>query len=339
VPVGESQITGLLMKATHRACQATLADRITLTGIGVHSGMPASLTINPADPNTGIVFVRSDLSDGGTTDIAAHYSVVCATDLCTVIGDMSASSVSTVEHLMAALSAFGVDNAMIEVDSAEVPIMDGSSEAFCAALRETGLREQAAKRRYIRVLKPVRVQMGKSYGELRPNDCFSLDVEIEFDTSVIGRQRYRGDLTAERFETELSRARTFGFMKDVEQLWGAGFALGASLENTIVLGDDNVVNPEGTRYSDEFVRHKALDAVGDLALAGAPILGAFSSFRGGHKLNRAVLAALFADESAYCIEEFDMPASPALDVAAKRDAGYVEPGHRIPMAAYGPEKS
>jgi UDP-3-O-[3-hydroxymyristoyl] N-acetylglucosamine deacetylase len=177
--------------------------------------------------------------------------------------------------------------------------MDGSAAAFVAAIDDAGIRELPAPRKFIKVVKPVRVEEGSSWGELAPHSGFQLDVEIDFDSAVIGRQRMRLDLSPGAYRNELSRARTFGFMRDVENLWKSGLALGASLDNTIAIGDDRIMNPEGLRYPQEFVRHKMLDAVGDLALAGAPLLGAYRSSRGGHKLNARVLQALFADSEAW----------------------------------------
>ena len=278
--------------------QKTLAGRVELSGIGVHSGKPVNVTLHPADPNSGVVFSRTDLP--GSPDITGHVDAVSATALCTVLGDPSGAHVMTVEHLMAALRAMEVDNVLVEVDSPEMAVMDGSSEVFVDAIEQVGLIQQAARRRFIRVLREVRVEAGSSWGVLRPHEGQRYEVEIDFDNGAIGRQAYEGDLTPAAFRTDLCRARTFGFMKDVETLWAAGFALGSSLENSVVIGDDDaVVNPEGLRYEDEFVRHKTLDAIGDLALAGAPLLGVYRSYRGGHKLNALMLRALLSDSENY----------------------------------------
>ena len=283
--------------------QTTLNDRIDLSGIGVHSGVPVSISLLPADPNCGVIFQRIDINEDGF-DIPAIVRSVGATDLCTVLGDLAGVNVATVEHLMAALRALNVDNVIIEIDKAEVPVMDGSSEVFVDAIDQVGLSRQAVRRRYIRVKNSVRVDMGASWAEFIPYEGSRFEIEIDFDYEVIGRQKYSCDLTDDVFRKELARARTFGFMKDVERLWAAGYALGSSLENSVVICDDNkIINPEGLRYSDEFVRHKALDAVGDLALAGAPILGCFRSYRGGHKLNALALRTLLSDENAYEVVE------------------------------------
>jgi UDP-3-O-[3-hydroxymyristoyl] N-acetylglucosamine deacetylase len=287
--------------------QTTIAERIEFTGLGVHSGKPVTMALCPAEANTGILFSVTCPKTGRTQDIPANITAVGATDLCTVLGNPAAIHIATVEHLMAALRALNVDNVIVEVDSNEVPVMDGSSSEFVEAILASGIIFLAAMRCYIRVKKPIRVDMGASWGEFIPYEGTRYEVEIDFDSTAIGRQSFCSDLNADVFRRELSRARTFGFMKDVERLWAAGFALGSSLENSVVIGDDNrIVNPEGLRYRDEFVRHKALDAVGDLALAGAPFIGCYRSYRGGHKLNSLVLKALLSDRSAF---DFVEPAS------------------------------
>lgn len=284
--------------------QTTLRRRARLTGAGVHSNAPVQLTLHPADADHGIVFLRTGLPGGRTRVIEAIWSQVTMTELCTVIGDASEGSVSTVEHLMSALSGLGIDNVLVEIDGPEVPIMDGSAIRFVEAIDEAGIVELAAPRRFVKVLKPVRIEMGRGFSELRPAaDGFRLDVEIDFSAGIIGRQSTSIDLDPGTFRREISRARTFGFIRDVERLWKAGFALGSSLENSIALDDDKIINPEGLRYNDEFVRHKTLDAIGDLALSGLPIIGAYRSYCGGHKMNVTVLEALFSDATNYDIIE------------------------------------
>lgn len=284
--------------------QTTLRKRCVLTGNGVHSNAPVTLILHPAEPDSGIVFLRTNLPDGATRRIEAKWSRVSATDLCTVLGDVSLGSVSTVEHLLAALAGLGVDNVLVEVDGPEVPIMDGSSAVFVAAIDKVGLRSLSAPRRFLKILKTVRIEHGRSFSELRPADGgFSLDVEIDYPVEAIGRHRKVLDLTPTSFRREISRARTFGLLRDVERLWKLGFALGSSLDNSVAVDEDRILNPEGLRSSDEFVSHKMLDAVGDLALAGAPILGRYSAFCPGHKMNFLVLQALFADRSAYSFVE------------------------------------
>ncbi len=280
------------------ARQTTLAGEIELKGTGVHSGAPVSLVLHPAEANTGLRFIVSKRGRI-VAEIPADVRFVKNLTLCTVIGDDTGASVSTVEHLLAALRGLGVDNAYIEVDSKEVPIMDGSSAPFVDAIDDVGIRELSEPRTFLKVLKPVRVEDGDCWGEIAPHSGFHLDIEIDFPTPVIGHQRLALEVTPGTFRSEISRARTFGFMHDVERLWKAGLALGASLDNTVAIGDDKVMNREGLRYPQEFVRHKFLDAVGDLALAGHPILGAFRSVRGGHRLNAHVLQALLADATAW----------------------------------------
>ncbi len=288
--------------------QTTLREKISFSGVGVHSGQEVTMTLLPAEANSGIIFNVSDNSESGdTVDLLANLKMVGATDLCTVLGNPAGAHVATIEHLMAALRALNVDNVIVEMDASEVPVMDGSSTVFVEAIKSTGLTSLAATRCYIRVNKPIRVEMGTSWGEFVPYEGTRFEVEIDFECEAIGRQKFASDITEEVFCNELSRARTFGFMKDVERLWAAGFALGSSLENSVVIGDDNrIINPEGLRYEDEFVRHKTLDAVGDLALAGAPIIGCFRSYRGGHKLNSIALEALLSDKNAFDFVESPM---------------------------------
>jgi UDP-3-O-[3-hydroxymyristoyl] N-acetylglucosamine deacetylase len=284
--------------------QTTVSRPVTLSGTGVHSGAEVSITFNPAEVDTGVVFQRMH-ENGSVTELRAVSSQVGNTDLCTVLGFSPAHSVATIEHVMAAVYALGLDNVLIEVHGAEMPIMDGSSAPFIDAIEQVGLVSLGVKRRYIRITKPVRIEHGGSWSEFRPYDGTRFEVEIDFECPLIGRQKWEGDLTAQTFKTELSRARTFGFMRDVERLWASGHALGSSLENSVVISDDNtVINVEGLRYAkDEFVRHKTLDAVGDLALAGAPFIGCYRSYRGGHKMNANALKALLSDPSAYEVVE------------------------------------
>ncbi|MGH6771607.1 MAG: UDP-3-O-acyl-N-acetylglucosamine deacetylase [Xanthobacteraceae bacterium] len=284
--------------------QTTLRDQAVLSGVGVHSGLPVTLTLHPADSHTGIRFIRTDLEGLRNREIRADIRAVTATEFATVLGDASGPLVSTAEHILASLRGMGVDNAVIEIDGPESPIMDGSAAAFVDAIDQVGIEMLDAPRHFIRVLKPVKIAIGDAVGELRPYaHGFKVDAEIFFDHPLIGSQAYYFDGRPDTFRREIARARTFGFMRDVAKLWSAGYALGASLENTLVVSDNRILNPEGTRYPDEFVRHKVLDALGDLALAGAPLLGAYRTVRGGHKLNYAVLKALMSDASAWALVE------------------------------------
>jgi UDP-3-O-[3-hydroxymyristoyl] N-acetylglucosamine deacetylase len=311
--------------------QTTLRQQTAVSGIGVHSGLPATLTILPAEADTGIVFVRCGVGGQPDREVRANFRAVTATEFQTVLGDATGPLCSTAEHVLAALAGLGIDNAIIEIDGPEVPIMDGSAAPFVEAIDRVGVVTLSVPRRFIQILKPIRVVKGEAYGELRPNmQGFRIELDINFDHPLIGRQGVAYNVDADTFRRELSRARTFGFMRDVAKLWSAGYALGASLENTLVVTDNRVLNPEGTRFADEFVRHKVLDAIGDLALAGAPLLGAYRSVRGGHKLNYAVLSALMADSSAWTMVEGEplRPTRGHADVAA----GLVAP-------AYAPDVS
>jgi UDP-3-O-[3-hydroxymyristoyl] N-acetylglucosamine deacetylase len=307
--------------------QTTLAERIDLMGRGVHGGAQTRVSLLPADPDTGVVFVRSS-ADGKTRHVALSPEAVRKTDFATVLGDKNGTLCSTVEHLLAAFVGLGLDNVIVEVDGGEVPIFDGSALAFVEAIENAGIEQQTATRRYLKVLKPIRVTDGRAKGELLPYDAgFRIEIDIDFAHPLIGHQRYAATLTPETFRSDIASARTFGFMSDVAKLWSAGYALGASLENTICLADDRVLNPAGLRFADEFVRHKALDAVGDLALAGLPILGRYRSVCGGHKLNAAVVAALTADRSAWTVVEAPRP----------RRRGHAELGVPVAVPAYRAE--
>jgi UDP-3-O-[3-hydroxymyristoyl] N-acetylglucosamine deacetylase len=312
--------------------QTTLREPVAVTGIGVHSGSPVTLTLHPAEADTGIVFSRCGTDGCGDREFAANFRAVTATEFATVLGDKSGPAVSTTEHILAALYGLGIDNAVVDVDGPEVPIMDGSAAPFVAAVDQAGIATVAAPRRYIQVLKPVRVSHHDSYGELRPHlRGLRIETEIEFDHPLIGRQSLAVEVEPDAFRRELARARTFGFMNDVAKLWSAGYALGASLENTVVVAENRVLNAEGLRYADEFVRHKAVDAIGDLALAGAPLLGAYHSVRGGHKLNHAVVTALMADPGAWVYVEMPEP--------ARRQRGHAELAAGFAAPAYGPDVS
>src|SRR5262249_32394754 len=244
--------------------QTTLRAQATVTGVGVHSGSPVSLTIGPASVDAGFIFVRTGL-EGGDREVRAAAGSVISTEFATVLGDREGPLVSTAEHVLAALRGMGVDNATIEVDGPEVPIMDGSAAAFVAAIDQAGIVSQSAPRRFIQVVKPVQVAIGNSFGELRPYAAgFRAEVEIDFTNPVIGQQKFSLELSAEGFRRDVARARTFGCMNDVARLWSAGFALGASFENSVVFDEERLLNPEGLRFADECARHKVLDVIGDL---------------------------------------------------------------------------
>jgi UDP-3-O-[3-hydroxymyristoyl] N-acetylglucosamine deacetylase len=323
------------------AKQTTLRDQIAVSGIGVHSGLPVNLTLNPAGDDEGIVFRRVSADGSIEREVRADVRSVTATEFATVLGDAKGPICSTAEHLLAAMRGLHVDNVIVEIDGPEVPIMDGSAAAFVDALDQAGLTTRAQPRKYIEVLKPVRVTKDKAFGELRPySHGFRVEAEIEFDHPLIGKQALALDIEPNTFRTEIARARTFGFMKDVVKLWTSGYALGASFENTLVVNENRLLNPEGLRFADEFARHKALDAIGDLALAGAPLLAAYRSVRGGHKLNHAVLSALMADPSAWVL--VDGPEiRPEIRQEAPRRAirGHADLATGLAAPAYGPDVS
>ena len=283
------------------ACQSTLKTSIDCVGIGLHSGRRVQMALRPAAANHGIVFRRTDLG----RDIPARFDLVADTRLATVLGDPADPSVrvGTVEHLMAALSGCGIDNVLIEVDGPEIPVLDGSAAHLVFLIDCAGIETQEAPRRTIEVRRPVRVSDRNAFAELRParpsRDGLHLAMSIVFSAPAIGRQELSVQLTPESFRRELSRARTFALAEDIDRLRAAGMAQGGSLDNAVVVDAARVLNPGGLRMEDEFVRHKLLDAVGDLALAGAPLRGSFAAHRSGHGLNNRLLRALLADASAW----------------------------------------
>ncbi|HXP12650.1 MAG TPA: UDP-3-O-acyl-N-acetylglucosamine deacetylase [Stellaceae bacterium] len=277
--------------------QKTLKAPIHCRGIGLHSGAHIEMTLHPASPNTGIRFRRSDRNG---LEIEASWRNVVESTLCTTLANGKGVSIATVEHLMAAFSGLEVDNAVVELDGPEVPAMDGSAAPFVFLIECAGLVEQNAPRRVIRVLKPVSVGSSGKSAALVPDDSFSVSFAIDFTSSAITRQELSLTPCPESFKHDLGPARTFGFLHEVKAMRDAGLARGGSLDNAVVIAGDRVLNQEGLRYDDEFVRHKMLDALGDLYLAGCPMLGQFRGVRSGHALNRQLLAALFADASAWC---------------------------------------
>ncbi len=278
--------------------QSTLKKAVTLKGIGVHSGCSSVVKICPADIGCGIVFKRCGL-DGTEKVFQAHASQTGTTELSTVLGQGDLR-VETIEHLMAAIAAYNLDNLVIEVSSHELPILDGSAWQYCQAFEEAGIVQQDILRSYFIIKKPLRVENAHSVAEFLPFDGCRFDVTISFSSASIGKQHLSFDLTRQGFRDELSRARTFGFVKDVEKLWASGKGLGASLENSLVIGlHDEVMNPGGPYWKNEYVRHKMLDAIGDTALLGAPFIGLFRSYRSGHTINSQLVKAVLEDESCY----------------------------------------
>lgn len=278
--------------------QHTVAAEVSCVGVSLHTGDMVNMIVRPAAANTGIVFVRKDI-DSANNVVAATYDAVVETTLGTTIANAHGTTVSTIEHVMAALWGAGIDNARVELDGPEVPIMDGSSEPFVFLLECAGRVQQGALRRMVEVLQPVTVEEGGSKATLSPAEGFMLDVEIAFNHKLIETQRARYDFSDTSFKQALARARTFGFERDVEKMRSMGLALGGSLHNAIVIGEEEILNEGGLRYADEFVRHKALDCVGDYFLAGGLIKGEVVTRRPGHGINNKLLRALFANPANY----------------------------------------
>ena len=278
--------------------QRTLKNTIRASGVGLHTGTKVLMTLRPAEVDTGIVFRRTDLDP--PSDIPAHAENVGDTQLGTTLvkGD---ARVSTVEHLLSAFAGLGIDNAIVEVSAPEVPIMDGSAGPFVFLLQSAGVAEQKTAKKFVRIKKTVRVEDGDKWAEFKPFDGFKVNFEIEFDHPVFKRRTQASsmDFSTTSFLKEVSRARTFGFMRDLETLRNRNLALGGNLDNAIVLDDFRVLNEDGLRYEDEFVKHKILDAIGDLYLLGHSLIGEFSGYKSGHALNNQLLRALLADTSAW----------------------------------------
>lgn len=279
--------------------QCTLRAPVEFTGIGVHSAIPVTLKIEPAEADTGFQIVRIMPDGTKVGPVAVHFSRITRTTLCTTLDLGESASVATIEHAIAALSGLGIDNAIITVDAEECPILDGSSRPYVDEILKVGIDVQGATRKYLKVLRPITVRKNDAYAILEPYNGRVLDLEIDFGNTVIGRQRMILDWTPRKFAEDVSYARTFGFASDRKALQQAGYALGSSLDNSILVEDDKVQNPGDLRYPDEFVRHKLLDAVGDLALGGYPIYGRFRSFKGGHALNALVQQSLLASKENY----------------------------------------
>ena len=277
--------------------QRTLRNAIQGTGIGLHSGEKVSITLHPAPEDTGVVFRRADLPE--KPEIPAWVENVVDTTLCTTLG-VNGMRVATVEHLMAAFAGLGIDNAYVDLDGSEVPIMDGSAAPFVFLLQCAGVREQEKAKRFIRIKRPVKVEGDGKWVSFEPGNGLHLDFTIDFDHPLMrDNNTVSVDFSETAFTREVSRARTFGFARDVEWLQEQGVALGGNLDNAIVVDDHRILNEEGLRYHDEFVRHKVLDSVGDLYLLGHPVIGRFQGFKSGHALNNRLLRALLADCSAW----------------------------------------
>ena len=279
--------------------QQTVKSKISFSGVGLHSGKKVKIIIQPAKCNNGIKFIRTDLNKDNIID--ALWSNVSSPNLCTTISNSKGTSVSTIEHLMSALSGMHVDNADILIDSSEVPIMDGSSLPFVECLDESELLFQEIDRKVIIVNKEIKVSNNNSSAKIIPNKQFSINFEIDFESHLINKQACQLQLVNGNYKSDISSARTFGFEKDVDYLRSNGLALGGSLENAVVVGENNILNKEGLRFNDEFVRHKILDSIGDLYLAGNPIQGYFYGNKSGHYLNNQLLRKLFSDHSNFSV--------------------------------------
>ena len=290
--------------------QRTLKNTIRATGVGLHSGDKVYMTLRPAPVDHGIVFRRVDLDP--VVEVPADADLVTETTLCTGLS-VGPAKVQTVEHLMSALAGLGIDNAIIDVSAAELPIMDGSAGPFVFLLQSAGIVEQPAPKRFIRILHPVEVREGDKVARFEPWQGYKLDFTIQFDHPMIPAKQSHASLefSTEAYIREISRARTFGFMRDLEYMRERNLGLGGSMDNAIVLDEYRVLNEDGLRYVDEFVRHKILDAVGDLYLAGGPILGAYTGFKSGHALNNKLVRALLADSTAWEKVSFAAGAEPA----------------------------
>lgn len=278
--------------------QTTIAKEASVSGVGVHSGKPATLTVRPAGEGTGVVFVRADVTDRAA-EIPALVTKVTTTELGTNMSNEAGVSVATVEHFLAACAGLGIDNVIAELDGSELPILDGSSKPFVELLDRAGLKWQAAEKRVLKILKPVEVRSGVKFARLSPGEGFTMNVVIDFATSAIGRQEISFTMAPGAFARDVAWARTFGFAHQAEQLHAMGKGLGASMDNTVVIDNDRVVNPDGLQAPDEFVRHKLLDVIGDLFLAGGAIEGLYEAEQPGHALNNQLLRAVFADATSF----------------------------------------
>ncbi|EGY51337.1 UDP-3-O-acyl-N-acetylglucosamine deacetylase [Neisseria shayeganii] len=281
--------------------QRTLAKPVSVTGVGLHSGERVALTLYPAAENSGIAFRRNDLSGEQAEVIALNPYLINDTRLSSTVVTERGVRVGTIEHIMSALAAYGIDNVLIELNAPEIPIMDGSSLPFIYLLQDAGIVNQKAEKRFLRILKPVEVKETGKWVRFSPYNGFKLSLTIEFDHPVFNRSHptFEIDFAGASYIDEIARARTFGFMQEVEMMRAHGLGLGGNLNNAVVIDDHDVLNPEGLRYPDEFVRHKILDAIGDLYIVGAPIIGAFEGYKSGHAINNALLRAVLADEGSH----------------------------------------
>jgi UDP-3-O-[3-hydroxymyristoyl] N-acetylglucosamine deacetylase len=295
--------------------QRTVAGEVSFSGTGVHSGRTVNLTIKPAPPNHGIKFVRTDLRNAPS--IPGVFKMVTDTTSATVLGN-NGVIVSTVEHLMACLAGLSIDNALIEIDAYEVPILDGSAYPFVKIINQVGIRRQDAQRCFFIIKKPISIEEDGKTAAIYPDSRFRISYTIEYETPLIGRQTYSVDINEDTFTKEISPARTFGFYKEYQLLQAHGLARGGSLDNAVVIDGDSVLNQDGLRYPDEFVRHKILDCVGDFSLLGMPVLGHIVARKSGHLFNHKLLTALFASRDCWETACFPPPRQPAATGAESR---------------------
>lgn len=295
--------------------QRTLAKSVSVTGVGLHSGERVSLTLHPAAENSGIAFRRSDLSGEQGNIIPLSPYLINDTRLSSTIVTDNGVRVGTIEHIMSSLAAYGIDNVLIELNAPEIPIMDGSSLPFIYLLQDAGIIDQKVQKRFLRILKEVEIKETGKWVKFKPYNGFKVTLTIEFDHPVFNRSNptFEIDFSGQSYVEEIARARTFGFMQEVELMRAHNLGLGGNLTNAIVIDDTDVLNPEGLRYPDEFVRHKILDAIGDLHIVGHPIIGAFEGYKSGHAINNALLRAVLADKTTYEWVEFkedeDLPSA------------------------------
>lgn len=274
--------------------QTTIAKKVEGVGIGLHKGEPIKIILEPLEKDMGIVFYRSDLG----TSFRAEPKNVINTQMATVVGNEK-GYVSTIEHLLGAINGYGIDNIRIVLDANEVPVMDGSAISFCMMLDEAGVRELDGDKKVLVIKKDVEIKEGDKYVKVSPSKNPKFNYTIKFENPVIGKQSYTFEFSKQNFINEIARARTFGFLKDVQKLNAMGLALGGSLDNAVVIDDTHILNPEGLRFEDEFVRHKILDAIGDISLLGAPMVGDYEAYAGSHDLNHKLTKAILADEKNY----------------------------------------
>ena len=278
--------------------QRTLQTSVRCSGVGLHSGCSVLVSLHPAEPDSGVVFRRTDLPDP-PAEIEAAWQNAIERPLCTTLANRDGATVASIEHLMSALSGCGIDNVLIELNAGELPAMDGSAAFFVKLIEDAGVEEQSTPRRAVEILKHIAVCQPPRWAAVMPGDGFSVDFEIDFENPVVARQQWSLRVDCDTYRREVAQARTFGFLHDVDKLHAMGLVRGGSLDNAIVIGQDRILNEGGLRFENEFVRHKALDAIGDLYLAGGPLLGHFHGVRAGHALTLRLLQTLFSDDSAW----------------------------------------